>query len=63
MKLNYFKKMILIEKIIAEAKAAAQKYADIKDACPYPFYSDEGHAFKQFFLEEKTKQEAEKCNP
>jgi hypothetical protein len=55
--------MILIEKIIAEAKAAAKKYADIKDACPYPFYSDEGHAFKQFFQEEKAKQEAEKCNP
>jgi hypothetical protein len=52
--------MVLIEKIKQEAIEAAKIYKDLNDACPYSFYSDEGHAFKQFFLEEKTKQEAEK---
>jgi hypothetical protein len=40
---------IPLERVQAEARDAALQYADINDACPYPFQSDAGHAFKAEF--------------
>ena len=43
-----------IAAIQREAKAAALKYSDINDACPYPFGSDSAHAFKAAFNAERA---------
>lgn len=43
-----------IATIQREAKAAALKYSDINDACPYPFGSDAAHAFKAAFNAERA---------
>lgn len=42
--------VISLARIRREAEAAALKHADVNDACPYPFGSDAGHAFKQIFM-------------
>lgn len=42
---------IPLERIRAEARAAAQRYADINDACPYPWLTDAAHAFRAAFRE------------
>jgi len=50
--MNQPKKMethVPIERIEREAQAAAQEHQDINAACPYPFNSDAGRLFKQFF--------------
>jgi hypothetical protein len=49
----YEKKMdpiIPISRIEREANAAALQYGDVNAACPYPFDTDAGRLFKQFFL-------------
>lgn len=33
-----------------EARAAARRYADVNDACPYPFDSEAGKLFRSTFL-------------
>jgi len=38
-----------IERIQAEASAAALTHSDINDACPYPWGSGAGRIFKQAF--------------
>lgn len=38
------------ERVQAEARAAAQKYSDVNDACPYPFGSEAGRVFRETFL-------------
>lgn len=48
-----------IDRIAAEAKAAALRYNDINDACPYPFGSVAAFVFKQAFnaaIHENTKE-------
>lgn len=50
--------IISIERIKKQAKEAAQKYANVNDACPYPFQSEAGRVFKEAFFiacEEKQK--------
>ena len=42
--------LIPIERIRVQAQEAAARYSDVNDACPYPFFSDHGHAFKAEFL-------------
>ena len=44
-----------IERIHAQARAAALEYSDINDACPWPFHSDNGHAFKAEFRRERAR--------
>lgn len=49
---HYPKKMepiISIARIEREAYQAASQYADINAACPYPFETNAGRLFKQFF--------------
>lgn len=41
--------VIPLERIEREARAAALQYSNVNDACPYPFGSDAGHAFSQYF--------------
>lgn len=41
--------VIPLGRIEREARAAALQYSDVNDACPYPFGSDAGHAFSQYF--------------
>ena len=43
--------IIPIARVEREARQAAQKYNCIDDACPYPFDTDAGKLFKQFFLQ------------
>lgn len=38
-----------INRIVAEAKAAALLYNDINDACPYPFWTTAAFVFKNAF--------------
>lgn len=42
--------IISLDRIEREAKAAAKKYSNINDACPHPFQSAAGKAFKKAFL-------------
>lgn len=42
--------IISLDRIAREALEAAKRYDDVNDACPYPFGSDAGHAFKAAFL-------------
>lgn len=46
--------IISIARIEREAKAAAAQYSDINAACPYPFASEAGKAFKAVFLAART---------
>lgn len=47
--------IISLERIQREAASAAAIYSDINDACPYPFFTDAGRAFKKAFIEERAK--------
>lgn len=42
--------IISLDRIAREAIAAAKQYDDVNAACPYPFGSDAGHAFKAAFV-------------
>lgn len=48
--------IVSIERIKAEAQRAAQQFTDVNDACPYPFYSDAGRAFKAEFTKQRLAQ-------
>jgi hypothetical protein len=41
--------VIPLDRLQEEARAAALQYSDVNAACPYPFGSDAGHAFSQYF--------------
>jgi hypothetical protein len=41
--------VVSIDSVKQEAAAAAQRYTNVNDACPYPFYSEAGRLFKQEF--------------
>ena len=43
-----------INRIEAEAKAAALRYNDINDACPYPFGTTAAFVFKNAFNEARS---------
>jgi len=43
--------IISIDQIKREATAAAVKYSDVNDACPYPFATEAGQVFKSAFKE------------
>jgi len=45
--------IVSLEKIEAQAKAAAQIYDHIDLACPYSFYTAAGRAFKAAFQKER----------
>lgn len=50
---NYPEKMepiISIARLEREANQAATRYTDIDAACPYPFDTNAGKLFKEFFL-------------
>jgi hypothetical protein len=42
--------LISIESIRREARQAARHHRDLNAACPYPFGSDAGHAFRAEFM-------------
>lgn len=50
--------IISLSRIEREAKAAAKKYSNINDACPHPFQSAAGKAFKVAFTEARKEIEA-----
>lgn len=41
--------IIPLDQVQREAREAAKVYTDVNDACPYPFSSDAGHAFRAEF--------------
>lgn len=51
--------IIPIERIHREATEAATANASLQDACPYPFYSPEGLAFKEAFETARARLQAE----
>lgn len=44
---------VKLEHVHEEARLAAAKFDSIDDACPYPFASDAGRLFKEFFQQAK----------
>lgn len=50
--------VIPLERIEREARDAAREYSDINAACPYPFGSDAGHAFSQYFKLARAEEQA-----
>jgi hypothetical protein len=53
--------IISIERVEREAKVAAQKYANVNDACPYAFHTEAGRVFKAaFFIAREEKQKGVK---
>ena len=46
-----------VESIQAEAKRAAQRYADVNAACPYPFGTAAGQLFTRYFMEARAAME------
>lgn len=50
--------IIPLERVEREARAAARRYSTLNDACPYPFGSDAGHAFSQFFKLARAEEQA-----
>jgi hypothetical protein len=52
--------IVSLEAIKAQAREAAGKFTNVNDACPYPFASAAGQAFKEEFnwvrsvIEQKT---------
>ena len=42
---------IPIARVEHEAQQAARQYNSVNAACPYPFDTDAGKLFKQFFLQ------------
>jgi len=52
--------VIPIDRIRKEAIESAQRFANVNDACPYPFNSDAGRIFKQeFFLAREAKEKGQ----
>ena len=50
--------IISTERIKREAKESAQRFANVNDACPYPFQSQAGRIFKEtFFIAREEKQQ------
>lgn len=41
--------IVPIDKIKQEARAAAARYEDVNDACPYPFGTEAGRIFRDEF--------------
>lgn len=41
--------IVSITQVKEQARQAAEQYSDVNDACPYPFYTQAGQMFKQFF--------------
>lgn len=41
--------IVSLDQIKQQAAQAAEKFTDVNDACPYPFYTDAGRTFKQEF--------------
>lgn len=53
--------IISIERVKKQAQEAAQKYANVNDACPYPFQTEAGRVFKDaFFIAREEKQKGVK---
>jgi hypothetical protein len=52
--------IISIERIKADARAAAALYDNINDACPYSFYTEAGRTFKAEFYRVRVAQAMEK---
>lgn len=50
--------VISIEQIEREAQLAAQHYANVNDACPYPFATEAGRIYKQSFEQAKAELKA-----
>lgn len=42
--------IVSLDTIKTQAREAAAKYANVNDACPYPFGTAAGRAFKEEFL-------------
>jgi hypothetical protein len=43
-----------VERVKREAREAAAQFADVNDACPYPFHSDAGRLFREEFARART---------
>ncbi len=41
--------IVSIESIAKQANAAAEKFTNVNDACPYPFGTEAGRTFKRIF--------------
>ncbi len=50
--------IISIEQIEREAQLAAQHYANVNEACPYPFTTEAGRIFKQHFEQARAELKA-----
>ena len=50
--------VISIARIQEEARAAAQRYTHMNDACPYPFETLAATLFRQEFIAQRLVQEA-----
>lgn len=50
--------ILSIERIKADARAAAALYDNINDACPYSFYTEAGRVFKAEFTRVRLEQSA-----
>lgn len=50
--------VIPIERIVREARAAAEQHDDVNLACPYPFGTDAAHAFKSHFVMARQERQA-----
>lgn len=46
--------VVSIDTIKRQAKDAAHKFANVNDACPYPFHTQAGQLFKATFLAART---------
>ncbi len=45
------------ERIATEALKASETYADVNDACPYPFGTAAGRLFKEIFTKARDQQD------
>ena len=55
--------IIPIDRIKSEARAAAARYENVNDACPYSFYTDAGRIFKSEFAKTRLEQSIAKNAP
>lgn len=46
--------IVSIDAVKEAAHAAAKRGESLNDSCPWPFYSDAGRQFKQFFILRKA---------
>lgn len=46
--------IVSIDSVKEAAHAAAERGESLNDSCPWPFYSDAGRQFKQFFMFHKA---------